>query len=426
MYAALPAIVSSIFLSYGLYVVAVGKPMRICLPFLLLSLATFAWQCAWVFLFVSGSLDISVFIAKTGYAFILFIPATFYHFAVEVTERKRERVAVWLCYAFSFGLLALLLVTNTVIYGTHKYFFGEYPKAGPLLFLHIAQTVVAAIRVMVLFADGRRYATGNRRIAFGFCLAGVCFFSLAVIDYAVNYGYAIYPPGVVFVAFGLCMLAISLTYFDLVKPPTLSNDSIACTELFEGQSPLELQALSNNWVNILSGYRAAVDAGLCDERVTLDQVARTTKLVSSMTRCEAETGAFLDAALKAFVRKIPFGRHKMEFPISVSVETTENARITYKFQKKSLDSVTIVKTTCSRGGGQVVCCGTFHEAAQVISYFDEENCLDAPVRAEFTQLGIDRLYTKKIDSEDEDDEAPDELMRVLNAQQNSKPEGNLH
>ncbi|MFX1689742.1 histidine kinase N-terminal 7TM domain-containing protein [Paraburkholderia sp. A2RI-6] len=426
MYAALPAIVSSIFLSYGLYVVAVGRPMRICIPFLMLSFATFAWQCAWVFLFPSASLGISTFIAKIGYAFILFIPATFYNFAVELTERKRERVLVWLSYVFSVGLLVLLFSTNTIIYGTYKYFFGEYPKAGPFLFLHIAQTAVTAIRVMVLFANARRCASRNRRIAFGFCLAGVCSFSLAVIDYAVNYGYAIYPPGVVFVAFSLCVLAIGLTYFDLVKLPTLSNDFPDSQELSEYQIQLKAQALSHNWKSRSFGYKAAVEAGLCDERVRHDGSARTTKLIRAMIGSAVEAGTSFEAERNNFASKIHFKGKKMEFPISVSVKTMENSHVVYEFQKKSLNTLTIVKTILFRGGCQIVSCKTVHKPAEVISYFDQEGCLDVPVRTEFTQLGIDRLYTKKIDQEDEGDAPPNDLMRFLSTQQNLKPKGNLH
>lgn len=297
MYAALPAFVSSTFLGYGLYVLVTKGVTRVSASFFLLCVTTFAWQGTWVFLYQATHPDVALLLARLGYLFILFLPTTFYHFIAEVTERRRERPLLLASYGLSLVLVVLLLTTGQVVSGYYTYFFGDYPKAGPLHPLHLAQTVLVAIRSAWILAEARRNATAERRKRYNLCLVAVVLYSLAAVDYLVNYGVAFYPPGVVFVAASLGMLAVSVVRYDLMHPY-----SLAATVAHEVRTPLatirmQAQELARTWPQVLQGYQLAVEQGLCEDRMRPGQLERVSSLVGAITREVDGTSTVIDMAL---------------------------------------------------------------------------------------------------------------------------------
>ncbi|WP_354683527.1 ATP-binding protein [Cupriavidus necator] len=297
MYAALPAFVSSTFLGYGLYVLVTKGVTRVSASFFLLCVTTFAWQGTWVFLFQAAHPDVAQLLARLGYLFILFLPTTFYHFIAEVTERRQERPLLLASYGMSLVLAVLLLSTDQVVSGYYTYFFGEYPKAGPLHPLHLVQTLLVALRSAWILAEERQNAAAERRKRYNLCLVAVLLYSLAGVDYAVNYGITFYPPGVVFVAGSLGILAVSVVRYDLMHPY-----SLAATVAHEVRTPLatirmQAQELARAWPQLLQGYRLAVEHGLCEDRLRPGQLERVSSLVGAITREVDGTSTVIDMAL---------------------------------------------------------------------------------------------------------------------------------
>lgn len=297
MYAALPAFVSSTFLGYGLYVLVTKGVTRVSASFFLLCVTTFAWQGTWVFLFQAEHPDVALVLARLGYLFILFLPTTYYHFIAEVTERREERPLLLASYGVSLLLAMLLLSGSQVVSGYYTYYFGDYPKAGPLHPLHLAQTALVALRSAWILVLARRNATAERRKRFNLCLVAVGLYSLAAVDYAVNYGYAFYPPGVVFVALSLGILAVSVVRYDLMHPY-----SLAATVAHEVRTPLatirmQAQEMARTWPQVLHGYQLAVEHGLCEDRMRPGQLERVSSLVGAITREVDGTSTVIDMAL---------------------------------------------------------------------------------------------------------------------------------
>ena len=61
--------------------------------------------------------------------------------------------------------------------------------------MHVVQTVLLAGRSAQLLLAARKRVRGEARGHLDLCLASLCLYSFAAIDYAVNYGYGFYPPG---------------------------------------------------------------------------------------------------------------------------------------------------------------------------------------------------------------------------------------
>lgn len=297
MYAILPAFVSAIFLGYGLYVLVTQGVTRVSAAFFLMCVTTFAWQGTWAFLFQATHPDVAVVLAKVGYLFILFLPTTFYQFICEVTECRRERPAVLASYGLSLILAVLLLTTSQVVSGYYTLFFGDYPKAGPLHPLHVAQTAVLACRCAWLLWAARANATVERRRRFNLCLLSLGLYSLAAVDYAVNYGYAFYPPGVVCIALSLGILAVTVVRYNLMHPY-----SLAATVAHEVRTPLatirmQAQEMARTFPQIIEGYQLAVAHGLVEDRLRPGQLARMATVVEGITREVDGTSTVIDMAL---------------------------------------------------------------------------------------------------------------------------------
>jgi signal transduction histidine kinase len=239
-------------------------------------------------------------LVRLGYLFILFLPTTFYHFVIEVAARRRERPILLTSYGMCF-VLAALLPGNEVVAGYRHYFFGYYPSAGTLHPLHVLQTVLLAIRSGQLLIIARRRAGGEARRRLDLCFASLCLYSFAAVDYAVNYGQPFYPPGVLFIALSLGLLAITIVRYHLIHPY-----AIAATIAHEIATPLATIAMhadeiASVWSHVFKGYRLAVAHGIYDEQeVHAGQSERIGQLATSIRREVSGTSAMVEMALASF------------------------------------------------------------------------------------------------------------------------------
>ena len=164
MYSLLPAVVSLLFLCCGGYVLQSRGVSRISLTFFLLCATTFCWQFTWAVMFQVEDAKVAEAAAKLGYLIILFLPTTLYHFIAELTvQRRRERSWVELSYVVAGMLGLILLSSDWIIAGVQRYFFGFYPKAGPLHVLHLLQTGAVVGRGLWLLYQRQKLAVSTEK-----------------------------------------------------------------------------------------------------------------------------------------------------------------------------------------------------------------------------------------------------------------------
>jgi signal transduction histidine kinase len=324
MYAIPTAFVSALFVVFGLYVLVTQGVTRLSVPFFLMCAATFAWQGTWTLLFQTDDPHIAGVLVRVGYLFILFLPTTFYHFVTEVAARRREQPVLLASYGMCL-VLAVLLPGNEVVAGYRHYFFGYYPSAGPLHPLHVVQTVLLAGRSAQLLLAARKQAGGEARRRLDLCFASLCLYSLAAVDYAVNYGYGFYPPGVLFIALSLGLLAITIVRYHLIHPYAL-----AATIAHEIATPLATIAMhadeiASVWAHVFKGYRLAVTHGLYDDQeLHAGQSERISELAAAIRREVLGTSAMVEMALASFtldrLDRTRFSPHSIQDCVASALE----------------------------------------------------------------------------------------------------------
>jgi hypothetical protein len=268
MYSLLPAVVSALFLAYGLYVVAQKGFNRISGSFFALCVTTFFWQATWAVLFQVSDPDAAIVLIKFGYLLILFLPTSLYQFLVEISGRHEDRRWVRLSYAAAALLGVINLATDAFIDGYYTYFWGYYPKAGALHPLHVLQTVIVVSRGLYITYAQQKTATHDQQVRLRMCLASLLIYFVAAVDYLCNYGVEFYPPGVVFVAISLGLIAVAVTRYNLMAPVVA-----AATVAHEMRTPLasirmQAEAISQLLPEIHRGYELAVSHGLVQEAAT--------------------------------------------------------------------------------------------------------------------------------------------------------------
>jgi signal transduction histidine kinase len=273
MHSLLPAVVSLLFLCYGAHVLHSRGVNRISLTFFLLCSTTFCWQFTWAILFQMEDEGAALSLAKLGYLMILFLPTTLYHFIAELTAQRGEGRWVALSYAVA-GLLGLLLLTSDwLVAGLYRYFFGFYPRAGLLHPLHLLQTALVVGRGLWLLYRRQHVALSTERTRLRYCLVSLLIYFFASVDYLCNYGVQFYPPGVLFVATSLGLIAQAMVRYNLLADPL----EVAATIAHEMRTPLatirnQSRILSRCLPDLLAGYQRAVEAQLVTPSLSLAQL----------------------------------------------------------------------------------------------------------------------------------------------------------
>jgi hypothetical protein len=220
MHSILPALVSLLFLSYGAYVLNTRGVNRISLILFTLCGITFCWQFSWAVLFQIHDEHEALALVKLGYVLLLFLPSTLYHFVTELTSRRDERRWVELSYLVAGLLGVVLLSSDLLIDGLYPYFFGFYPKAGALHPLHILQTCIVVGRSVWLLHRSHRMAVPAEKNRLRYCLASMLIYFFASVDYLCNYGMQFYPPGALFIATSLGLIAQAMVQQQVLTEPS--------------------------------------------------------------------------------------------------------------------------------------------------------------------------------------------------------------
>src|SRR5207244_12291309 len=174
---------------------------------------------------------------KCLHTWVVYIPAFFYHFCVSFfkTEGRSKRVLV--NYLISTVFL-LLIPTPYFIDGYYSFFWGYYPKAGPLHPLYLAYFVSVSMASLLKLYRGAKAKEESSpleatRIKYVFWAFAIGY--LASADFVQSYGYEFYPFGYFFVTLWVLIVSYATLKYQLLDISRLTKTP---------QAALFLQALA--------------------------------------------------------------------------------------------------------------------------------------------------------------------------------------
>lgn len=268
MYSLLPALLSLIVLFLGLFVVHQKGINRVNTSFLVLCVLTLFLQFTWAALFQADDPETANQLIKMSWFLVLILPTSLYHFTCEITGVRSDFKFIFPSYFFSLVLAAIMIATDHIVDGYYQYFWGFYPRAGDLHFVHILQTAVVFSRAIYITYKRMLATRGDERTRITYCLVGLLSFCLMAVDYLCNYGYEFYPPGVLFITLSLGIISVVLTRFQMMD----SARAIAASVAHEMRTPmatikLHTQVLTTYLPVLINAYKKAANNNLIDDQL---------------------------------------------------------------------------------------------------------------------------------------------------------------
>lgn len=330
MYSVLPAVVAILFLLFGLYVAHSKGLNRVTTAFLVLCVTTFFWQFVWAILFQIEDEKMAQMLIKLGWLLILFLPTSLFHFLAEITGRLDVKKKVYMSYIFSIFLAAIHVTTNLVIDGNYHYSWGYYPKAGPVHIFHVMQTSAVVIYGLYISYQKQKIVQAGEKTKLQYCNFALLLFSLSAVDYLCNYGFDFYPPGVVFIAVALGLIALATVKYHAMDDSRMMAASLA-HEMRTPLATLKIQAkiLGESLPELIAVYRRAITSGLVVSQIddyVLDHLGESAKILEKEVLSANQAIDMLMAlATSDYINEKDFQQFSMKECVELAV-----SRVPYK------------------------------------------------------------------------------------------------
>ena len=200
VYAIGPLLVAVSTLAFGLFTFLSNPKAKLNRLFFGICASVFVWAFGYSQMYRTVNNDaLALSWARIGYIGVPFVPVFVYHFIVTFLELRRSLFTIGLTYACGVAFL-VIGHTNLFLNGMyHNYFWGYYPKAGPLYIAFVLFFALIFTRIILLLYQVLRHHQAARLpvkaeqvkyMLFGFALA-----TTSLVDYVPNYGIQIYPWG---------------------------------------------------------------------------------------------------------------------------------------------------------------------------------------------------------------------------------------
>ena len=216
---ALPPFLSAIIaLSLGCFILLKKPRTPVKRTFALLCFETFYWHACWFISYFLHTPTAKDSIVRLAWTIITFIPVTYYEFAVEFLGIERERKLIRILYVLAALFLVPLWTTNLFIAGAKDFWFGYYPRVGPLHSLYLLMLFGFLVRAVMLLMgalkDPQLSDTERNRKRFAFICHAVYFVTAS--EYLLNYGVPIYPVGAVTMPAAFLVMVYAITRYQLL------------------------------------------------------------------------------------------------------------------------------------------------------------------------------------------------------------------
>ncbi len=185
----------------------------------------------------------------------------------------------------------------------------------------------------------QRMAVSTERTRLRYCLVSLLIYFFASVDYLCNYGVQFYPPGVLFVAASLGLIAQAMVRHNLLADPM----EVAATIAHEMRTPLatirnQSRVLAKCLPDLLAGYQSAVEHQHIDQRLQPAQLQYLGKLTqhieAEISRSNFIVDMMLASARAGTLNRSDFAHHSIK-------KCVEEALACYPFESSMRDKVVV-------------------------------------------------------------------------------------
>ena len=218
-YSVFPFLASLVMVFLSVFVFLKKRKSHVNQGLSFFAFVSFIWLSQYAISYSTSSEGMALLWLKIGYIGVILFPPAFSLFIYAFLKVTHYKKIIYFYFALSSIFIYLLWATNYFINGTHKYFWGYYPKAGPLhpFFLTFFVATVS-ICLILLFTSWikakKKKSLHTHRILYLFL--GYTIYVIGAVDFVPNYGIEIYPFGWIFAIFFVSIITYAILKYQLM------------------------------------------------------------------------------------------------------------------------------------------------------------------------------------------------------------------
>jgi PAS domain S-box-containing protein len=223
---------ASASLLLGILVAVRERASREARLFLILTFFIALWLSIFSIMYCARTPELALWWGKLAYLGIPALAPTVYHFTVVVTRRYgRRRRLVQVGWALAAAFSAILVGTDLMITGVHRYPWGYYVAYGWTSVPYVGFFVgFLALSLREYVLEYRQARPGRQRDRIRWLAIAFALGYLALVDYLPAYGVAVYPFGYLAIFLFLLLSGWAIGRYRLVDlTPSFAADRIVTT-----------------------------------------------------------------------------------------------------------------------------------------------------------------------------------------------------
>src|SRR3989339_495876 len=225
----IPFVGTVIALLLGFFVLAKKVSLPINQVFALFCFETSFWQFCWFFSYFLNSHTEKDLIVRIAFSVIVFIPFTYYHFALIFLDLSPRQNYTPIAYLYGVIFFVLIWNSNLFIAGYRDFWWGYYPKVGVIFFLYLIGVFSFMARAIFLIFRKLRDKTilGSEYTKMKYIAITLSLYFFATTEYAIDYGVPLYPIGAFFRIGVWSIMAYAITKHEIMDISVIINRTTA-------------------------------------------------------------------------------------------------------------------------------------------------------------------------------------------------------
>lgn len=212
-----PLITSVTALWFGLKI-SQNSSSKIHQLFLGWTTCVFLWLFSYSICYATTDENLAVLLSEFACTGVLFFATTYYHFLLSFLDRKEEMIFVKIGYFINIIMVPVTFVTDYILKGVRKMFFGYYVEASDyywvLLLIFFSYLIRAQYLLAKVVIQKSLPEPQNRQAQYFLFALLIAYFSIP--DFLPKFGIVFYPFGSIIIFIWIIIMNYAMTEKELI------------------------------------------------------------------------------------------------------------------------------------------------------------------------------------------------------------------